>query len=311
MHIPVLLQETLQALHPQPGECFVDGTLGAGGHAREIMKRIGQTGTFIGIDRDSRAVGKFQEEVGQLQHAPKTHLVTSSYARVKEIIQSLGIKSVDGLLLDLGFSSDQVDDAEEGSGRGFSFRYDEPLLMTYDDATAPVKDLIRQMTEEELTEVITTFGEERFAKRIAHAIKAYEKNRPLETTKQLTEIICSAVPARYERGRIHPATRTFMALRIYANKELEQLQQVLGSLEQILSPKGRVAIISFHSLEDRLVKRFMKESSISMRMSGEVSKYEEGKFLQLLHKKPIQASEEELRQNPRARSAKLRVAIRI
>lgn len=311
MHVPVLLQETLQVLNPKPGECFVDGTLGSGGHAREIMRRIGESGTFIGIDRDKRAIGRFKEKVGDIAHSPTLHLIENSYAHISDVLSELHIDAVDGILLDLGFSSDQIDDSEEGGGRGFSFRYDEPLLMTYEDSATPVRELLKELSLDELTRIIAEYGEEKYARRIAIAIKENQKSGSVETTKQLTEIICATVPSTYERGRIHPATRTFMGLRIYANKELEQLSQVLEQMRRLLKPKGRVAIISFHSLEDRIVKRFMKEHGVSARTSGEEPKRTEEKFLTLITKKPIQASDEEIGRNPRSRSAKLRAAYAI
>ncbi len=295
MHVPVLLQEVVSALNPKPGEFFIDGTLGAGGHARAIMRRLGATGKFLAVDRDKRAVDRFRQ-AEKPEPSPEIFLAEGSYAEIPRFLKEFNLPLADGVFLDLGFSSDQVDDSEEGGGRGFSFRYDEPLLMTYDNSEKPVKDLLKELTQEELEKIIRDYSEERYAKSIAKNIKMQEEKRSIETTKDLIEAICSAVPASYEKGRLHPATRTFMALRIYANKELEHLKRLLDSLESILANNGRAAIISFHSLEDRIVKQFFKEND---------------EVFELITKKPIIASQEESLKNPRSRSAKLRAAMKL
>lgn len=269
-HAPVLLNEIIKILDPQPGEFFVDGTAGAGGHSKAILEKTGSSGKFLAID---------WEKTGE------------NYANLPEILDQKNLGKADGLLIDLGFSSEQL-----GAGRGFSFLKDEPLLMTYDLSEKPVKQILKELNEQELAAIIKTYGEERYAARIARAIKAASRKKPIETTGQLAEIIRSAVPKNYERGRLHPATRTFMALRIYANRELENLETLLKNLHRILKPGGRAAIISFHSLEDRLVKNYFRD-------------YAKAGKVEILTKKPIIATSEEIRQNPRSRSAKLRAAI--
>ncbi len=269
-HTPVLLNEVIELLEPKPGQFFIDGTAGGGGHSRAIQEKIGTQGILLAID---------WEKTGE------------NYADLAEILKQKNLGRADGLLLDLGFSSEQLD-----NGRGFSFQKDEPLLMTYDPRQKPVKEILRDLSERWLADVIRTYGEERYADRIAAAIKeTLRKKQPIETTGQLVEVIKNAVPKGYERGRIHPATRTFQALRIYANHELENLERVLKDLDQIVKPGGRAAIISFHSLEDRIVKNYFRDAAKA------------GK-LKLIQKKAVQATRQEEVANPRSRSAKLRVA---
>jgi 16S rRNA (cytosine1402-N4)-methyltransferase len=278
-HIPVLLNEVIAVLNPQPGEFFIDGTVGSGGHATEIIKKIGSEGKFLGIDWDENNLNDLIS-------------VHGNFADLPEILKNRKLGKVDGLLLDLGFSSEQLK-----NGRGFSFSGpEEPLLMTYDLKATSMKNWLKKLNEKELTEIIRNFSDERYAKRIARAIK--QNRSPIETNKQLAEIVSQAVPGNYERGRIHPATRTFLALRIFANKELLNLEKLLSSLEQILKAGGRIAIISFNSSEDRIVKNFFREKA----KTGE---------MKILTKKPISPIFEEIKQNPRSRSAKLRAAILI
>lgn len=312
MHTPVLLKETIEVLNPKEGEFFIDGTLGSGGHAKAIVEKIGNTGTFLGVDRDKRAIDRARDDLLAASGGAKLIFSVGSYASILDIMSRYQLSRADGLLLDLGFSSDQVDEAEEGGGRGFSFRYDEPLLMTYDEGETPAYAVIKDLGEDELAKLIEDFGEERYAKPIAKKIKEAQKQKPIVTTKQLTEAICAAVPSGYENGRIHPATRTFMALRIFVNKELEHLESVLGLLPKILNSGARVAIISFHSLEDRIVKNFFRSHSLSAltdKYSGELPKPTSEKYLKVLTKKAVRATEKEVSENPRSRSAKLRAAV--
>jgi len=241
----------------------------------------------LGTDLDETTLEKVK---GKITPNSKLILVRSNYADLPEIMEKENLPKADGLLLDLGFSSEQLT-----AGRGFSFSGpEEPLLMTYDRYAVPVKSLIKQLKEFELAEIIKEFGEEHRAKRIAHAIK--QNRYPIETNKQLAEVVTRALPRNYERGRIHPATRTFLALRIYANQELDNLKKLLDSSGRILKIEGRIAVISFNSLEDRIVKNYFREKS------------NEG-IMEILTKKPIGPSLEEIKQNPRSRSAKLRAAI--
>lgn len=297
MHIPVLLNEILEILGPRPGELCVDGTLGEGGHALEIIKRISPGGTFLGIDRDPDSINSFQKKVEKLisENNLKINVILANdnFMNTEKILQNKKLNKADCVLLDLGFSSRQLE-----AGRGFSFMKDEPLLMTYKNNARPLREILKDLSEEEIFEIIKNYGEERYAKRIARAIFEREKNKPIETSGELAEVIKSSVPRNYERGRIHPATRTFLAFRIYTNQELESLEKFLDSLEAVISPGARVGIISFNSLEDRIIKhtfRLLAKKNI----------------LKILTKKPIRPSLEEIKNNPRSRSAKLRAAVRV
>lgn len=274
-HTPVLLNEVIRLLDPKLGEFFIDGTFGGGGHARAILRKIGSRGKLLGVDWDEETKAD----------------VIGNYADLPEILQERQLPKADGLFLDLGFSSDQL-----RSGRGFSFSADKPLHMTYSKETQPLQERLPQLTEKELADIIYRFGGERYARRIAKAIKEAERQKPIRTSGQLADIVRRALPKNYERGRIDPATRTFQALRIWTNNELGNLEKVLGRLREILRPGGRVAIISFHSLEDKLVKEAFRRGA------------KEG-WLEILTKKPITPSKEEISQNPRSRSAKLRAAV--
>lgn len=294
MHTPVLLNEVIKILDPKPGEFFIDGTIGGAGHAIEIFKRIFPEGRLLGIDWNKEMLEIARTKISaEAQNKAKLFLVNGNYADLPKILKSNGLSEADGLLLDLGVSSDEL----ESSGRGFSFEKDEPLLMTYSDETKPVKEILKEISENDLQKIIKDFSQERYARQIAKAIKEKEKIVPIGTSRSLALVIESAVPRNYERGRIHPATRTFMALRIYANSELENLENVLKHLNKILKHNGRVAVISFHSLEDRIVKNYFRE----MAKKGEA---------QLITKKPIVSSKREIAINPRSRSAKLRGIIR-
>ncbi len=290
-HIPVLLNEVIEALDPKPGEFFIDGTFGNGGHSKAILEKIGITGKLLAIDWDQRSLILGKKQFGQKNIIWKN----DNFAQLPKILKDGRLPRADGLLLDLGFSSEQL----EESGRGFSFRRDEPLIMTYGDDSEPVSKLLSRISGPELTKIIRMFGEERFAERIGRAIIERQKSRqPIKTSKELAEIIERAVPKNYEHGRIHPATRTFQALRIYANQELDNLENVLKNLGQIIKPGGRTAIISFHSLEDRMVKNYFRE-------------YAKIGKMRILTKKPIKPGQEEIKKNYRSRSAKLRAAILI
>ncbi len=268
-HVPVLLNEVLRVMDPKPGEFFIDGTFGAGGHSRAIRERI-IDGKLLSID---------WEKTGD------------NYADLARILKERNLGKADGLLLDLGFSSEQL-----GGGKGFSFQINEPLFMIYDLNQKPVRTLLKELREDELAEIIRNLGGEKLSGRIARVIKETIRRKGIETTFDLAEAVKAAVPGNYEHGRIHPATRTFQALRIYANNELGNLEKVLKDLLKILKPGGRVAIISFHSLEDKLVKNYFRD-------------YAKEEKLKIITKKPIEATPEEIRDNPRSRSAKLRAAV--
>ena len=293
-HTPVLLKEVIELLEPKEGEVIIDGTAGGGGHAKEILKLIGNAGKLLLVDWDKKAIDNLKKEMKDYKNILLTE---GNYADLPEIMRENNFPKADGLLVDLGFSSGQL----ENSGRGFSFLKDEPLLMTYSDQSEPLCDFLKRSKLPDLIEIIRKFGEERYAKKIAEAI--FAKRKEIETSKQLADIIREAVPKSYEHGhrlggasRIHPATRTFQAFRIYLNQELDNLEKILDSLAEILNPGGRVAVISFHSLEDRIVKVNFKESEKKGR-------------LKILTEKPIIAAAQEVAVNPRARSAKLRAAM--
>ena len=287
-HVPVLLHEVIEKLDPYGGEFVIDGTLGAGGHAKAFIDRIGTNGKFLGIDWDREAVERARRSLGTVS-LEKLVLREGNYRDLQEILRAEGMDKADILLLDLGFSSDQLDNQ-----RGFSFQKNEPLIMTYNDEATPAYSAIRQLKRRELAEMIRRFSDERYAERIAEAIYERGKKEPIKTTGELAEVIRGAVPENYERGRINPATRTFQAIRMYINDELGNLVGVLGSLKEIVKSGGRVGIISFHSKEDRIVKNHFRD----MAKAGEA---------ELITKKPIQATDEEIRTNPKSRSAKLRV----
>ena len=282
-HIPVLLKETIEILKPESGEFFIDGTLGNGGHSKRIIERINPNGIFLGVDWDKRAIANCK---ARMANRKNIILVNDNYADLPEILKNYHLPKADGLLLDLGFSSEQI----EKSKRGFSFLRNEPLLMTYDQDEKPAHRWLNDLSEEKLGQIIKEFGEEKFAFRIAKAIKC---NLPITTTTKLVEVIGKTVPPNYEHGRVHPATRTFMALRIFVNRELENLQNLLDRIPTIIKPQGRVAIISFHSLEDRIVKNAFRDLT---KKNKAVS----------LAKKPISPTREEIIENPHSRSAKLR-----
>jgi len=276
-------------LNPKPGDFIIDGTVDGGGHATEILKRILPKGKFLGVDLDEQMIAKCEL---QLMKDENIMLEQGNYADLLEILEKRKFGKADGLLLDLGFSSTQLGN----SGKGFSFLKDEPLLMTYDSRREPVKELLKKIDVKTLAKLIFELSGEKFAMRIAGAIKNYEKRRSIETAGELQKIIAGAVPGNYEHGRIDPATRTFQALRIWTNDELGNLKIILSRLRDILKTGARVVIISFHSLEDRLVKQEFR----AMEKEGQIK---------ILTKKPVVPSAEEQVLNPRSRSAKLRAAI--
>jgi 16S rRNA (cytosine1402-N4)-methyltransferase len=284
-HLPVLPREVLEFLAPAPGQIVVDATVGTGGHARLLAERLEPGGRLIGLDRDA-AMLKLSSAA--LEGLPVT-LLQRNFDDLPKVLEELNISAVDGILADLGLCSAQLDDP----GRGLSFQQDGPLDMRLDPTTSePAADLIRYMPERDLADIFYHYGEERFSRRIARKIVATRDREPLETTGQLAELVRRCVP-RSRGHAIDPATRVFQALRIAVNDELGALERFLANLPDCLKPGGAVAVISFHSLEDRLVKRAFRNKE----------QFEERT------RKPVQASAEEIRNNPRARSAKLRAAI--
>ena len=285
----------LNIFDPQPGQTYIDATVNGGGHAREIAKRVGERGRVIGIDWDCdiiREAGIKNQESGM----QNMDLVCENYTRMQHIAHERGIKAVNGILFDLGFSSYHVDRA----GRGFTFAKDEPLDMRYHPAPdrMTAADIVQRYSEKELSDMFTRYGEERFARRIARFICAERRGQKITTTKRLAEIARRAYPPAARGSRIHPATRAFQALRIAVNDELASVSAGLPAAASLLASGGVIAVIAFHSLEDRIVKEYMKTRGVA---GG----------LRILTQKPIRPRPEEIAQNPRARSARLRAAIRL
>ena len=303
-HTSVLLQETIDGLNIRPDGVYVDGTLGGGGHSYEIASRLSDRGQLIGIDQDEAAITAAGERLKEF--GDRVIIVRSNYRNTKSILQSLQIEKIDGMMLDLGVSSYQLDTEE----RGFSYRYDAPLDMRMDKRqTLTARDIVNGYSEMELFRVIRDYGEDKFAKNIAKHIVAARQQSPIETTGQLNEIIKAAIPAKMRAEGGHPSKRTYQAIRIECNKELEVLRDSLEELIGLLKPGGRLCIITFHSLEDRIVKSAFKKAenpctcppSFPVCVCGKVS---QGK---VITNKPILPGEEELERNSRAKSAKLRI----
>lgn len=295
-HLPVLLHESIDALAIKVGGTYVDCTTNRAGHSLEIATRLGKKGTLICIDLDQEALEEAKATLTSLPDAPTIHFVHSNFRHLKTIVADFGIEKVDGILADLGLSSQELD----SSGRGFSFRFDEPLQMTFDahptEDMVTAYDIVNSWKEETIADVIFGFSDEKYARRIAKRIVDARARGKIETTLQLVDIIASAVPQPYRHMRAHFATKTFQALRMAVNDELGSITDLLDSLPEVLRSGGRIAFITFHSTEDRIVKqglRNMKET------------------LTLITKKAIMPSEQELENNTRARSAQLRVAERI
>ncbi len=291
MHIPVLLKEVIAYLNPKPNENFIDATFGLGGHSFAILEKNVPKGKVLGIEADSLLIENLNDRL---------ILVNDNFSRLTEIIKKEQFESIAGILMDLGISSWHL----EKSGRGFSFLKDEPLDMKVQSAKRKAQSdeltaeyIVNNWTQQELEKILREYGEERFAARIAENICRARKVKSIKTTFQLAEIIKRSVPTNYENRRINHATRTFLALRIAVNQELENLEKALPQTVEILKKGGRLAVISFNSLEDRIVKNFLK------------SKADEG-IIEILTKKPIIASHQEIINNPRSRSAKLRAAIK-
>lgn len=293
MHLPVLTKEVLEFLNPKPGENFIDCTVDGGGHAKEILKKISPDGKLLGIDLDKKMIAALEARIKN-ENLNNLIAVEGNFKNLKKIAEEKKISRASGILIDLGWSSIQI----EESGRGFSFLKNEPLDMRYSpEENLTAAEIVNGFGEEDLADIFWQYGEERFSRRIAKKIVEARKKKRILTTFDLVEAVKTAVPRSYERGRIHPATRVFQGLRIYVNQELENLKDVLPQAIEILAPGGRLAVISFHSLEDRIVKRFFQE------------KKKDG-VAEILTKKPIIAGDEEIKINPRARSAKLRAIIK-
>lgn len=303
-HVSVLLDECIEGLAVKPDGIYVDGTLGGAGHAFHVCEKLSEKGRFIGIDQDEAAIRTSTERLQPF--GDRVHLVRSNYVNVKQVVKELQIDKVDGILLDLGVSSYQLDTKE----RGFSYMADAPLDMRMDqsrDFTA--KDLINTYPEEKLYEIIKHYGEERYAKSIARSICKKRQEKEIETTGELVDIIRSSMPAKAKNGKGHPAKRTFQAIRIELNHELDVLQDALEDMVELLNPGGRLCIITFHSLEDRIVKNFFRKMENPCTCPPDFpvcvcGKKPKGK---VITRKPILPGEEELAINSRSKSAKLRI----
>lgn len=305
-HKPVLLEECLAALDIKPEGVYLDGTLGRAGHSLEILRRL-KGGRLIGIDRDMTAIEAARERLAEF--GDRVTLVHGNFSDLGEILSSLHVDKVDGMLFDLGVSSPQLDEAQ----RGFSYMHDAPLDMRMDTSAAlDARQVVNTWSGDELRRILYEYGEERYAPQIARAIVRKREERPIETTGELVEIIRSAMPASALREKQHPAKRSFQAIRIAVNGELEALPPMLRSAAEGLKPGGRLAVITFHSLEDRIVKQTMRELATGCICPPEFPVCVCGRKpkMELITRKPIISGAEELEENPRARSAKLRVAER-
>lgn len=303
IHKAVLLGEAIENLNLKEGSIVVDATLGAGGHARAMLERIGNNGKLIAIDYDASSIEN-------LKTGENVYLVNDNFANLENILKNLEIKKADAILADLGISSDQLENEEYG----LSFQKEAKLDMRLDKKLeVSAWDIINKYERRDLEEIIKKFGEERFARHIAKKIVEYRKIKTIETTTELACIISGAVPERYRKGKIHPATRTFQALRIAVNKELENLEKFIPEAIEALNPGGRLAIISFHSLEDRIVKNIFRENARGCTCPKEFPQCVCGKKpgVRIITKKPIIPDAKEILANPRSRSAKLRVCERL
>lgn len=294
-HIPVLAEEICFWLNPMPGGTYVDCTLGAGGTSLKILEKSGNNAYIIGLDRDPKALAYAKKKLNKFGTSVK--IFNGNFSHIKDFVHQAGYEEVDGIVFDLGVSSLQLDQPE----RGFSFSFMGPLDMRMDQTQgATAADLVNFLPEKELADVIFAYGEERYSRRIARAIVQARKTERIQTTQALVAVLEHALPLAYKKGRLHFATRTFQALRIRVNRELDLLEPALRDAVELLKEGGRVCVVAFHSLEDRIVKHVFRSMA-----------REERSRISLLTKKPVIPSESEIRHNPRARSAKLRVAERL
>ncbi len=307
-HIPVLLNETLEYLDPKPGGVYIDGTLGGAGHSSEIVKRIVPGGVLIGIDQDSNAIDAAKRRLEA--YKDNVVIVRDNFRNIKTIALQKGFKEVDGILLDIGVSSHQLDEKE----RGFSYMHDGPLDMRMDtESSLNASDIVNNSSEQELIRILRDYGEEKWAVRIAKFITEERKNSRIDTTFKLADIIQRAIPAAARRDGGHPAKRTFQALRIAVNDELQVLEEAVTNAARLLKPGGRLVVITFHSLEDRIVKKIFNNMEKPCTCPPQLPVCACGKepLLRVITKKPVTAGAEELKVNTRSKSAKLRAAERV
>lgn len=303
-HVSVLLDETIAGLNIKPDGIYVDGTLGGGGHAYEVLKRLSPKGRLIGIDQDGEALQAAGERLKEFED--KVTLVRDNYCEIERVLKDLNIEKVDGIVLDIGVSSYQLDNLE----RGFSYKSDAPLDMRMDTRQVlTAADVVNTYSENELFKIIKDYGEDKFAKNIAKHIVLARKDKPFETTKELSEVIKRAIPMKVQAKGGHPAKKTFQAIRIEVNRELTVLKESIDKMIEYLNPEGRICIITFHSLEDRIVKMKFREnenpctcpSDFPVCVCGKKSKG------RVITRKPIIPSDEEIEVNKRAKSSKLRI----
>jgi 16S rRNA (cytosine1402-N4)-methyltransferase len=293
IHIPVMVEEVMKFLRCEPGRTYVDATLGGGGHAREILRKTAPNGLLIGVEWDEEAVSEARKTLGLF--GGRIKIFHENFIYLPDLLKAMEVKEVDGILLDLGLSSFQLEKGE----RGFSFKGEGPLDMRMDQRMErTAADLVNHLSYEELESTLIEYGEERWANRIVKAIVRERNRSPIRTTEALRKIVYQAIPKRFQPKKIDPATRTFQALRIKVNDELENLRKILGVGWDLLRRGGRICVISFHSLEDRIVKETFRKLEIERKMV-------------VLTRRPIRPSEEEQKKNPRCRSAKLRCAERV
>lgn len=294
MHVPVLLQEVMTGLQLEPGLTVLDCNMNRAGHSIEIAKMLGEKGHIIGIDLDAEALNEAMERLSTLKVHPRIHLMHSNFRNLDTVLHELGISSVDRVLFDLGLSSQELDI----SGRGFTFQKDEPLQMTFHNKPTEemitAYDVVNDWSEETLADIIYYYSDEQFSRRIAKAIVERRKESPISTTTMLAEIVSHAVPTFYRNGKIHPATKTFQAIRIAVNDEMGAIKEALPKALTSLKQGGRLLVITFHSIEDRVVKQIYKEFAATNQAI-------------IITKKPIVPTLHEVRENPRSRSAKLRI----
>jgi len=300
-HIPVLVEEVMACLNCQPHQTYVDATLGGGGHAIEILERTAPEGRLIGVEWDEDAISEARKRL--LPFGERVTLFHENYAQLPELLKAMNIEQVDGILLDLGLSSIQLEESE----RGFSFKGQGPLDMRMDRRRSrTAADLVNRLPLKDLEQIIFEYGEERWARRIAKSIVFEREKSPIRTTEELKKIVYRAIPGRFRSHRIDPSTRTFQAFRIAVNEELKNLKEILETGWRLLKRGGRMCVISFHSLEDRMVKEAFRRLE-----KGETDSSGQGALMRRLTKKPVTPSEEECVRNPRSRSAKLRCAERV
>lgn len=303
-HVSVMLDEVIEGLNIKEDGIYVDGTLGAAGHSLEIVKKL-DTGKLIGIDQDKNALLKSKQVLGK--YLDKVSLVKSNYSNIKNVLHNLNIEKVDGILLDLGVSSHQLDEGE----RGFSYNKDAPLDMRMDqDSDLSAWEVVNQYSKEELTRILLEYGEENWAKRIAEFIVTEREKEPIDTTLELVTVIKKAIPKKVRMEGHHPAKKTFQAIRIEVNRELDVLKDSIEEMVSVLKPGGRLVVITFHSLEDRIVKEKFKWLYKDCTCPPEFPQCicDKKREIEIITRKPIVPSKKEIEENPRSRSAKLRIA---